>query len=213
MTPVLRWLIWLVLLIVGYTVTLDWQAEITKLRPERAQIERQRRHEENTMLAINWVQEAKIARQAQLAWLDRLPEVAQMGVFRAEAMESMSDLCHRLSASCQVAAMGETSVGLVRPTSSTPGRTGVPASVSLPGLVGTSIRVTVNLSGDKLMPMLRNIETGLVLRKVEKFTVRGGRADMVIKTFGLESQAATVVRSQKLVETATVPADANKGAQ
>jgi len=211
MTPVLRWLIWLVVLIVGYTVALDWQVELSKLRLEHAQMERQRQREENANLAIDWVQEAKIARQAQLAWLNRLPEVVQMGVFRAEAMESMSDLCQRLSANCQVAAMGETSVSLLRSNLGTPGRTSARDSVALPGLVSTSVRVTVNLAGDKLMPMLRDIETGPVLRKIEKFSARGGRADMVIKTFGIESQAAAIVSIQKQIAKATASSGENKG--
>ena len=60
--------------------------------------------------------------------------------------------------------------------------------------MSTSVRVTTGL-GDKLMPLLQEIENGPVLRKVEKFTVRSGRADFVVKTFGLDQQSATATRS------------------
>ena len=120
--------------------------------------------------------------------------VSQMGVFRAEAMETMADLCKRLDASCQVAAMGETSSSRIQPQGNA-ARSGSPVTAAEPqGLVTTSVRVTTGL-GDKLMPLLQEIENGSVLRKVEKFTVRSGRADFVVKTFGLDQQSATTTRN------------------
>lgn len=194
MTSSLRWLIWLALLIGGWAVTLDWQDELEKLRPERDRLERSRQLEERAISAINWAQLSNEAGKAQLAWLERLPEVSQMGVFRAEAMEAMADLCKRLDAPCQVAAMGETSSSRIQ-TSGSATRSGSPSNPTEPqGLVSTSVRVTTGL-GDKLMPLLREIENGPVLRKVEKFTVRSGRADFVVKTFGLDQQSATATRS------------------
>ena len=194
MNSSLRWLIWLALLIGGWSVTLDWQDELEKIRPERERLERLRQREETAISAIDWAQLSHQAAKAQLAWLNRLPEVSQMGVFRAEAMETMADLCKRLEAPCQVAAMGETSSSRVPP----PGNASRPGSPTIPtepqGLVSTSVRVTTGL-GDKLMPLLQEIENGPVLRKVEKFTVRSGRADFVVKTFGLDQQSATTTRS------------------
>lgn len=194
MNSSLRWLIWLALLIGGWSITLDWQDELEKLRPERERLERLRQREENAISAIDWEQLSHQAAKAQLAWLNRLPEVSQMGVFRAEAMETMADLCKRLEAPCQVAAMGETSSSRVPPPGNA-SRPGSPATPTEPqGLVSTSVRVTTGL-GDKLMPLLQEIENGPVLRKVEKFTVRSGRADFVVKTFGLDQQSATATRS------------------
>ena len=194
MNSSLRWLIWLALLIGGWSVTLDWQDELEKIRPERERLERLRQREETAISAIDWAQLSNEAGKAQLAWLNRLPEVSQMGVFRAEAMEAMADLCKRLDAPCQVAAMGETSSSRIQ-TSGTATRSGSPATPTEPqGLVSTSVRVTTGL-GDKLMPLLQEIENGPVLRKVEKFTVRSGRADFVVKTFGLDQQSATATRS------------------
>ena len=194
MNSSLRWLIWLAVLIGGWSITLDWQDELEKLRPERERLERLREREENAISAIDWQQLSLEAGKAQLAWLNRLPEVSQMGVFRAEAMETMADLCKRLDASCQVAAMGETSSSRIQPQGNA-ARSGNPATAAEPqGLVTTSVRVTTGL-GDKLMPLLQEIENGSVLRKVEKFTVRSGRADFVVKTFGLDQQSATTTRN------------------
>lgn len=193
MSSSLRWLIWLALLIGGWSVTLDWQDELEKLRPERERLERLRQREESAVSAIDWDRLSREAGKAQLAWLNRLPEVSQMGVFRAEAMETMADLCKRLEAPCQVAAMGETSSSRVLPGGNT--RSGNPAIPTEPqGLVSTSVRVTSGL-GDKLMPLLQEIENGPVLRKVEKFTVRSGRADFVVTTFGLDQASATAARN------------------
>ena len=93
MNSSLRWLIWLALLIGGWSVTLDWQDELEKIRPERERLERLRQREETAISAIDWAQLSNEAGKAQLAWLNRLPEVSPMGVFRAEALEAMADLC------------------------------------------------------------------------------------------------------------------------
>lgn len=189
MTPALRWLIWLAALVACFSITQDWQDELNKLRPERKRIERLRQHEESAMLSINWTQQAERAQQAQLAWQERLPEVTQMGVFRAEAMEAMADLCKQLETNCQVSALGETASNQAHPNSiNLNTRPSESNTFELPGLVSTSVRLNVNLTGDKLTPLLNEIERGRVLRKVEKFSVRGGQADMVVKTFGIESQ-------------------------
>lgn len=194
MSPSLRWLVWLALLIGGWSVTLDWQDELEKLRPERERLERLREREQSAILAVNWARLSREAGQAQLAWLDRLPEVTQTGVFRAEAMESMSDLCQRLQAPCQVAAMGETAAPRAQPAGSAANGGRLAEAGQLAGLVTTSVRITTAL-GDTLMPLLREIENGPVLRQVEKFTVRSGRADFIVKTYGLDQQAAQATRS------------------
>lgn len=195
MSSSLRWLIWLALLIGGWSVTLDWQDELEKLRPERERLERLRQREESAISAIDWEHLSQEAGKAQLAWLNRLPEVSQVGVFRAEAMETMADLCKRLDAPCQVAAMGETSTSRATQSPGNATRAGSSANaIELQGLISTSVRVTTSL-GDKLMPLLREIENGPVLRHVEKFTVRSGRADFVVKTYGLDQQTAAAAKT------------------
>ncbi len=193
MSSSLRWLIWLAVLIAGWSVVLDWQDELAQLQPERERLERLRQREQSAIAAVNWSGLSQAAAQAQLAWLERLPPVVQMGVFRAEAMEGMADLCTRLDAPCQVAAMGETASSRV-PTAGSASQAGDRSGESgdLPGLLSTSVRVTTGL-GDKLVPLLREIENGPVLRRVERFTVRSGRADFVVKTYGLDHQSAAAL--------------------
>lgn len=194
MSSSLRWLVWLALLIGGWSLTLDWQDELNKLRPERERLERLRQREKSAASAIDWERLSQEAGKAQLAWLNRLPEVSQMGVFRAEAMEAMADLCKRLEASCQVAAMGETSANRIQAAGNSAQGGRPPDNKELQGLVSTSVRVTTGL-GNTLIPLLTEIEGGAVLRKVEKFTVRSGRADFVVNTFGLDSQTATALKA------------------
>ncbi len=193
MSTSLRWLIWLAVLVGGFSVTLDWQAELEKLRPEHQRLERLRQREASAISAIDWQALSREAAKAQLAWLERLPEVTQTGVFRAEAMEAMADLCKRLDTPCQVAAMGESATSARPSTASTP-RSGSANPAEVSGLITTSVRVTTGL-GEQLMPLLREIENGPVLRQVEKFSVRSGRADFVVKTFGLNPQSAASLGS------------------
>ena len=193
MTPMLRWLIWAGVLIVGWSVVLDWEDQVTALLPERLRIAQLQAKELEAIQGVPWASQAAKAHSAQVAWLERLKVVKQMGVFRAEAMEEMADLCVRLEAACQVAALGETLA--IADTSSQKGRGG---AMTIPGLVSTSVRITIALPGNKLVPLLQEIENGEVIRKVEKLTVRSGRADFVVKTFGIESSAADAVRNAHL---------------
>ncbi|MDZ4187678.1 MAG: hypothetical protein U1D25_06165 [Hydrogenophaga sp.] len=210
MTTSFRWLVWLALLIGGLSVTLDWQEEIEQLRPERERLERLREREQSSIWAVDWVRLSKEAGQAQLTWLDRLPEVNQIGVFRAEAMESMSDLCQRLQAPCQVAAMGETAAPMAQNQAGSRETVGRPANAAqLVGLVTTSVRITTSLN-DTLMPLLLEIENGPVLRQIEKFTVRSGRADFIVKTYGLDQRAAQVTRSAAQLQASEGQATADK---
>ncbi|WP_148665183.1 MULTISPECIES: hypothetical protein [Diaphorobacter] len=210
MTPVMRRLIWLALLIGGCSVILDWQDDLDKLRPEHERLERLRAREQSAISAIDWQHASREAAQAQLEWLNRLPEVSQLGVFRAEAMETMADLCKRLDAPCQVSAMGETSAQRPSPadgmlSSGTASRaagrstgTGTPSGpAELQGLLTTSVRIATP-PGKHLVALLQGIEDGPVLRKIDRFTVRGGRAEIVVKTYGLDQQAATTYKSAAL---------------
>lgn len=196
MTPMLRWLVWLAALIGLWSVALEWEAEIAQLRPEKAKLEQLRQREGAALQSIDWKTQELLARQAQLAWLNRLPEVHQTGLFRAEAMENLSDLCKRLDANCQIASMGETFARSAAPT--TLGATASQTSRAhseLQGLVSTGIRLSVGLAGNKLMPLMQEIEEGPVLRKIERFTVRSGRAELIVKVFGLQGEVAQAERT------------------
>lgn len=220
MSLVMRRLIWLALLVGGWSVILDWQDEISKLLPERERLERLRSREQTALSAIDWKRASQEGGQARLEWLNRLPEVSQPGVFRAEAMETMADLCKRLDAPCQIAAMGETATP--RPqTADRPGAGGTPmgkdassASVEIQGLISTSVRVST-MPGKHLIALLQEIEDGAILRKIDRFTVRGGSAEIIVKTYGMDQQQATALKSAALrqAEGLTDPADANRPAE
>jgi len=195
MTPTLRWLVWLAVLIGLWSVALEWEQEVARLKPEKQKLEQIRQREGSALQSVDWKAQELLARHAQIAWLDRLPEVSQVGIFRAEAMETISDLCGRLDASCQIASMGETQAR--GPTATTQGATANNLN-ELKGLVSTTLRITVGLSGNKLLPLMQEIEQGKVLRKIERFTVRSGRAELIVKIFGLESNVARGERAAAL---------------
>ena len=139
---------------------------------------------------------------AQIAWLDRLPEVTRPGVFRAEAMESLADLCQQVEAPCQVAAMGETATatsGNTSPAQPTPairggGGLSTPQDAKdVPGLVTTSVKISTNL-GPRLMPLLTALEEGSALRRVDRLTVRSGRAEILVKVYGIDAGVSQALR-------------------
>lgn len=184
MNPTMRNLLWLVLLIVGWTIAMDWHDELGTLRPEYQRQQRLRTREQQATQATDWNQVAQQAATAQLAWLHRLPEVHQTGIFRAQAMENMADLCNHLDNPCQVSALGESAT-----QRSTAANTPGSSTADLTGLFSTSVRVSAPLN-KKLMNLLQEIENGPVLRKIERFTARGGNAEIIVKTFGLELSSA-----------------------
>jgi len=192
--------VWLAALIGLWSATLDWEQEIARLRPEKQRLEQIRQREGSALQSVNWTEQELIARQAQVSWLDRLPEVTQVGIFRAEAMETMSDLCQRLAANCQITSMGETLVRSAGPaaTSGTVAGRADTSAGEIKGLLSTTVRISVGLAGNKLMPLMREIEEGKVLRKIERFTVRSGRAELVVKIFGMEGEAARAERAAAL---------------
>lgn len=196
MTPMLKWLVWLAALIGLWSLALEWDAEIAQLRPEKAKLEQLRQREGFALQSVDWKEQEILARQAQLAWLDRLPEINQTGIFRAEAMENLSDLCKRLEASCQVASMGETFArSTSSATSATLGSDNSRGEFELQGLMSTGVRLSVGLAGNKLMPLMQEIEEGPVLRKIERFTVRSGRAELIVKVFGIQGEVARAERT------------------
>ena len=107
MTSNLRLLIWVTVLVGWSVLLLDWHDEVVKLRPERVRLEQLRAKEQSALWNADWKNALKDAKQAQAEWLSRLPKVEQTGVFRAQALESMSDLCNQLKVACQVGALGE----------------------------------------------------------------------------------------------------------
>ena len=202
MTASMRNLLWIAALIGFWSVALDWRDASEKLRPERERLEQLKSREQSAMTSVNWHRVAEEALIAQIAWLDRLPEVTRPGVFRAEAMESLADLCQQVEAPCQVAAMGETataSTGNTSPTQPPPtirsgGGLNTPQDTKdLPGLITTSVKISTNL-GPRLMQLLTVLEEGSTLRRIERFTVRSGRAEILVKVYGIDAGVSQALR-------------------
>ena len=53
-----------------------------------------------------------------------------------------------------------------------------------------ALQTQIDSLNKKLMNLLQEIENGPVLRKIERFTARGGNAEIIVKTFGLELSSA-----------------------
>jgi hypothetical protein len=206
----MRNLIWVAALIGFWSMALDWRDQSEKLRPERERLERLKSREQNAIASVDWGKVSQDALAAQVAWLDRLPEITQPGVFRAEAMESLADLCKQIQAPCQVAAMGETATAtsgndrLLASQATQLGGTSANRQASLPrgsseaagipGLVTSSVKISTSL-GPQLMPLLTALEEGPVLRKIDRFTVRSGRAEIIVKVYGMDSGTSLALRT------------------
>ncbi|WP_027014055.1 hypothetical protein [Comamonas composti] len=180
----LRWLIWLAALVAFSSPILEWDDELTRMRPEIERMKHLRTREHNAITAVDWAQQKQLAAKAQLTWLERLPPVTQSGGFRAEAMESLGELCNKLKAGCRVSAQGET---VITNAINTPGARNAPAQLT--GLIYSNVRVTVPLAFPDLDLLIEQIEHGPVLRNIEKFIVRSGNADIHVRTYGLEAAA------------------------
>lgn len=194
MSDTLKTLIGCLLLVALGSAALDWQDTVDQLRQESQTSTRQRQRLENQTQTTDWVVLSQQAQQAQNAWLDRLVEVETTGVFRAIAMERMADLCKSLDIPCQVGAEGEKILtplqGAPKPTvtannaSKDSAGAGGPAH-SVPGLVSATVRVSLPVSSPGLQQLITEIETGPLLRSIEKFSVRAGRVDIRVQNYGM----------------------------
>jgi hypothetical protein len=180
---------WLILVALG-SLALDWQETARQRQQESEASSRVRQRLESQTRDLDWSAMALQASQAQDAWLDRLVAVESTGVFRAVAMERMADLCKSLDVPCQVGAVGEKV--LSSPTDKT--NPGAPAK-ALPGMISATVRVTFPVSNPGLHALLTEIETGTVLRSIDKFTVRAGRVEMLVQNFGMDQTALDKLRA------------------
>ncbi len=178
MTPNLRNLVWAAVLLGWLVLLLDWRDEVIKLRPERVRLEQLRAKEQSALWNVDWKTELQDAKTAKKLWLERIPVIEQTGVFRAQALETISDLCKQLEASCQVGSLGENLVAA--------GKAG-PESVA--GLVTTGVRVTLGVQDNKLDLLLNALENDSILRRIDKLSTRAGRITLDIQTFGRNASA------------------------
>ena len=183
MTSSFRLLLWAAVLVGWSVLVLDWRDDVIRLRPERARVEQLRAREQSALLNVDWQERFKDAKAAQIEWLARLPQVKQIGVFRAQALESVADLCKQVDAQCQVSALGE--------TITTFGKSNLDG---LSGVVAAGTRVVVPLQGRQLDFLLSLLENDVVLRRVDKVVVRSGRATLDVQNYGLLASGRDVAR-------------------
>lgn len=187
MTPSFRLLLWAAALVGWSVLVLDWRDDVIRLQPERARVEQLRAREQTALLNVNWQERVKEAKFAQGQWLDRFPRVVQIGVFRAQALEGISDLCKLIETQCQVSSLGE--------NVSTSGK-GNPDGLS--GVVAAGTRVVVPLQGKQFELLLSALESDTVLRRVDKVVVRSGRATLDVQSYGLLTSGPDAARPEVL---------------
>ena len=183
MTSSFRLLLWAAVLVGWSVLVLDWRDDVIRLRPERVRVEQLRVREQSALLNVDWQERFKDAKAAQIEWLARLPQVNQIGVFRAQALERVADLCKQVDAQCQVSALGE--------TITTPGKNNFDG---LSGVVAAGTRVVVPLQGRQLEFLLSLLENDVVLRRIDKVVVRSGRATLDVQNYGLLASGRDVAR-------------------
>jgi hypothetical protein len=180
MTSNLRLLIWAAVLIGWGALLLDWRDELVKLRPERVRLEQLRAKEQSTLWNVDWKASVQDAKLAQSQWLERLPKVEQTGVFRAQALEAIADLCRQIDAACQVSAMGE------RVSSPNLGKSN---AEGLSGVIATGVKVSLPLQDKKLELFMQSLENDTTLRRIDKLFAQSGRITLEVQSFGLDSRA------------------------
>ncbi len=179
MTAPLRLLVWAALLVGWLVLLLDWHDEVVKLRPERVRLEQLRAKEQSALWNVDWPAAFRDAKQAQAQWLSRLPSIEQTGIFRAQALESISDLCRQLEVACQISALGE--------NVSAPSKAN---SAGLSGLISTGVRVGLPSAESKLELLIKALESDTQLRRIEKISTSAGKMTMDVQIFGLDTRAA-----------------------
>ncbi len=199
MSDTLKKLLGCLLLVAIGSAALDWQDTATRLQQEAEASHRLRQRLENQARTADWTALAEQALQAQNAWLDRLVEVETTGVFRAIAMERLADLCKSIDVPCQVGAVGEKVLSNPQDKPK-PALANAPDSAKttptlLPGLVSATVRLTFPVNSAGLHKLLTEIETGPILRSIDKFTVRAGRVEILVQNYGIFKTAAAKLRS------------------
>jgi hypothetical protein len=198
MTPLLRDLIWAICIVLAAWLGLNMLDNNAKLRAELAQVRKVVERDTRQAQAVNWDDVDSRARQAQREWLTLLSAVESTGKFRAEAMESLSDLCQSVQATCRISSQGEsidTSVSPAQPSTSAATRTQALSNAALDGLVVAQSKMSVALQPGILAKVMPSLERGSNLRTVEKLSIRGVAIDMEIKSYGLQANSKTAYQN------------------
>jgi hypothetical protein len=219
MSASLKTLLGWLLLVAATLWVLDWQDQLATLQQESQTSDRLRQRLDTPARQTDWIEQASTAREAQNAWLDRLVEVDTTGVFRAVAMERLADLCRSVEVPCQVGATGEkilsappeagrAGANQASANNNASAQRGAASPAELPGLVSATVKMTVPLTTPRLQALIHAIETGHILRSIDRLTVRASRVEITVQTYGMLSPQMQQLRAQAQSGARTTPAKA-----
>jgi len=190
----LRWLVWMALLVGGWTLLLDAHDALAELGREAQAARTRRERELAATQGVDWTAEAVRARAAQLAWLDHFVEADTPGLMRVSALEYVKALCDDAKAGCRVALVGEGEDAAAAPR-------GASAQASRgdgtrpKGVRAVQVSAAFNFTPASLLRLLRQIETGDRLCAVDHLLISGARAELQLRVFTVDAGEARSVRA------------------
>jgi hypothetical protein len=206
MTPLLRDLLWSIVLVSLLVLGLDWHEKNIAKRQEVDQIQRLVERNMQRGQNIDWPQLQSQALQAQKQWLTLFAPVESNGKFRAQALEALGDLCAQAEVQCRLSVVGESaqSVSLSTSTSTSqkpneepailervPSQAVAPDAASIMSAVS---KVSLPLQGESVIRFLAAIENSDQLRVVEKLSARGIAADLQVRSFGMSKEVLQTLK-------------------
>jgi hypothetical protein len=193
MTPLLRDLIWAIVLVGFIAFGLDLQESNKSRSQELRQVERLVLREGQRGQQLDWVATEAQALKAQKQWLSLFAPVVSSGKFRAEALESLGDICTANDIPCRLSAGGEnveaasTFSSRVTPSTIVTERSSI--STANPGQIFVAVsKVALPLQGESLGRFLAAVENSEQLRVIDKFSARGITAELQIKSYGISQE-------------------------
>jgi hypothetical protein len=160
-------------------LTLDLHDNLAQVRQQAEQSDRMLERIQSRTTTTDWFEQENKASQAELAWAAKLMPVNSPGVFRAQAIEHLADICKNANIQCQISAQGEKT----NPTSSSSSaNSNVPQTLT--GLIGANVRIKAPANNAQLESLISEIESGKYLIKIEKFTLRSGLVELTVQLYG-----------------------------
>lgn len=182
----LRWLIWSAILLGITTVIFGWNDELDKLAPEIKRIEKIQTMEKNSILNMNWSSINNDLSIIQIEWLDRLEKIENPSAFRAKSMENIGEICQRFKANCNISSQGEVLIARKNEQD------------EIDGLIQSKFRVSLPLQNSNFQKIIAHIENDKKLKKIDRFTVRGDRANFILTYYGLNDKQWDLLRNSAI---------------
>ena len=200
MTPLLRDLLWAIVLVCLLVLGLDWQEKNAAKRQEVDQIQRLVERNMQRGQRTDWPQLQGQALQAQKQWLALFMPVESIGKFRAQSLEALGDLCAQAEVQCRLSVVGEsaqsiavstTTAALQKPSEPIDALERLPSQTITPDgayIMISVTKVSLPLQGESVSRFLTVIENSDQLRVVEKLSARGIAADLQVRSYGMPKE-------------------------